>query len=354
MFVWVWEIENCIKKQGSYKDFVQSLKEIGINNLCIKFHEGSSEIGDGVNFKKAFLKYAPMLKKDGFKIGSWGYNYFNNITKESKLICEAINNSDYYIFDPEREVKGKKAESELILQIVREKHPKALIGYSSYPFMTYHKSIPYGVFDRYCDFFSPQTYFYEMNWSVNKCMEKFKRDYKEFGLKSKVIPSLEGFKLKENIYSNFQKEYYQNFGIWSLDFLDNEFIEWIKNHNVDRNSNKKDTIGFEIRNTVLELQKTLNYLEINDYDDNPLVEDGLLGEKTMSALEKCSLVYGDCGELVEFVQALLIDQGELEEEFLVDGIFGKKTLMRVKAFQKENKLKQDGIIGLNTWRRLIT
>ncbi len=354
MFLWVWEIENCIKKYGSYDKFVSSIKELGIDNLCIKFHEGSSEMGDGVNFKIAFLKYAPLLRKDGFKVGSWGYNYFNNITTECKLICEAIENSDYYIFDPEREIKGKKAESELILQIIREKHPDTLIGYSSYPFMSYHRNLPYDVFDKYCDFFSPQTYFYEMNWSVHKCMDKFKEDYKEYGLKSKVIPSIEGFKLNESIYEQFKEKYYEDFGIWSLDFLDNQFIDWLKKENNLKDEINKQEECIENKNSVLELQKVLNFMDIGDYYDNPLVEDGILGDKTESALEKCTIEYGDCGELVELVQKILVKKGRTTDVFLVDGIFGKETLKNVKAFQKDNKLKQDGIVGINTWRKLIS
>ena len=36
-----------------------------------------------------------------------------------------------------------------------------------------------------------------------------------------------------------------------------------------------------------------------------------------------------------------------------DGIFGKKTLAAVKAFQRDNKLKADGITGPLTWNALL-
>lgn len=37
----------------------------------------------------------------------------------------------------------------------------------------------------------------------------------------------------------------------------------------------------------------------------------------------------------------------------IDGIFGPKTLRAVKDFQVKNNLSADGIVGCNTWRRLV-
>lgn len=55
---------------------------------------------------------------------------------------------------------------------------------------------------------------------------------------------------------------------------------------------------------------------------------------------------GDRGSLVKKVQAKL---GKLS----VDGIFGRLTLARVILFQRTNKLKVDGIVGINTWTALF-
>lgn len=38
----------------------------------------------------------------------------------------------------------------------------------------------------------------------------------------------------------------------------------------------------------------------------------------------------------------------------VDGIFGNNTMSAVKKFQLSNKLTQDGIVGKNTWNKLIS
>ena len=38
----------------------------------------------------------------------------------------------------------------------------------------------------------------------------------------------------------------------------------------------------------------------------------------------------------------------------VDGDFGAKTLAAVKAFQKAQGLSQDGVVGANTWGKLLS
>jgi peptidoglycan hydrolase-like protein with peptidoglycan-binding domain len=38
---------------------------------------------------------------------------------------------------------------------------------------------------------------------------------------------------------------------------------------------------------------------------------------------------------------------------IVDGIFGTKTLAAVRQFQQANGLTVDGIVGKNTWKKLL-
>ena len=61
--------------------------------------------------------------------------------------------------------------------------------------------------------------------------------------------------------------------------------------------------------------------------------------------------YINTGEEVKTVQLLLnaMNYGKLT----VDGIFGNETDAAVKRFQKSRGLKQDGIVGQDTWRYLL-
>ena len=58
---------------------------------------------------------------------------------------------------------------------------------------------------------------------------------------------------------------------------------------------------------------------------------------------------GDSGSGVKQIQTALKAQGYA---VTVDGTFGPKTDTAVKAFQKKNGLKQDGVVGPKTWAKL--
>lgn len=63
-----------------------------------------------------------------------------------------------------------------------------------------------------------------------------------------------------------------------------------------------------------------------------------------------TLSKGDTGEDVRDLQIRLNDAGY--DCGTADGIFGKKTLAAVKAFQQDIGLTPDGIVGANTWKAL--
>ncbi len=58
----------------------------------------------------------------------------------------------------------------------------------------------------------------------------------------------------------------------------------------------------------------------------------------------------DRNAAVRVIQYLLEDSGV---EVTVDGIFGPETEAAVTRFQEDNGLQQDGIVGPQTWSRLI-
>ena len=68
------------------------------------------------------------------------------------------------------------------------------------------------------------------------------------------------------------------------------------------------------------------------------------------ALEPTTLCHGMQGEEVRELQQALIDLGYLKGT--ADGIFGNKTEIAVRKFQKKNKLSADGLAGTKT-RQLI-
>ncbi len=67
------------------------------------------------------------------------------------------------------------------------------------------------------------------------------------------------------------------------------------------------------------------------------------------ATSQPTLRKGNRGTDVRTLQTLLGDKGYT---VLVDGIFGNKTYEAVKVFQADRGLTVDGVVGVNTWKKL--
>jgi len=101
-----------------------------------------------------------------------------------------------------------------------------------------------------------------------------------------------------------------------------------------------------IENIYSQLQQMLNDQGFRDKNGNELVVDGVAGELTLSA---CPVVkQGARGEITKWIQLRLGMTGSD-----ADGIFGQFTKDCVIGFQSSSGLTADGIVGQNTWRKLL-
>lgn len=88
--------------------------------------------------------------------------------------------------------------------------------------------------------------------------------------------------------------------------------------------------------------------ELNNQFDKGLKVDGLKGPKTLSAC--VTVKRGAKGNITKLIQERLNSVGF---KLSTDGKFGGGTERAVKVFQKNRGLKQDGIVGTNTWDWLL-
>jgi hypothetical protein len=99
---------------------------------------------------------------------------------------------------------------------------------------------------------------------------------------------------------------------------------------------------------IRQFQRLCNELGIKDSEGKALVEDNKLGARTKSCIARLPVLKaGSKGKAVEFVQQII-------NAIPVDGSFGPVTKKRVMEFQRDNKLKVDGVVGLQTWTALLT
>lgn len=377
MFLWIWKLEESVNKYGDINGLISKLKDLKVKNICIKYHEGSSYIGGGIDYRADFLKYVSDFKSNGFSVGTWGYNYFNNVEKEGNIIIEALTNSDYYIFDPEVDVSGKINQAEQICSVVRGAHPSANIGYSSFPIVSYHEDIPYSVFNKYCDFASPQVYWGEMQWSVNRCLDKMLEDHKNYGLDKPIYPSIQTYNCDLPSYEVFQGYGFSEAGAWSFDEIDDiatKFISGnntqnINGHNVINNNKNISNDAIKVLQEELNIligaglvvdgiQGVLTTAAVEKFQGiMGLIEDGIAGTKTLGAIKEIRSYPLDGIDYPHYEYATRWIQWITGAQ--VDGIFGAKSAEKVKAWQNmyNNKnganLAVDGIVGPKTWAAMV-
>ena len=99
---------------------------------------------------------------------------------------------------------------------------------------------------------------------------------------------------------------------------------------------------------VSDVTEVLNILSECEKDED--IKEG----KIMVELDV--LKDGSRGNQVKSVQVLLNSyecRDQDGKELSTDGIFGEKTKFAVRLFQKRNQLTVDGIVGENTWNKLL-
>ena len=78
--------------------------------------------------------------------------------------------------------------------------------------------------------------------------------------------------------------------------------------------------------------------------------DGIVGNETLSKLVTVSKTTKSKHKVVKYLQKYLKSLGY---SLSVSGVFNKDTYNAVVSYQKKNNLVADGIVGTNTWKKLL-
>lgn len=131
-------------------------------------------------------------------------------------------------------------------------------------------------------------------------------------------------------------------------------LENLNSKKDDDKSPKVESTKVE-RPTVVEYKKSIMIkklqIQLNIQFKAKLIEDGILGPKTLDAL--VNVKKGGTGEITRIIQEILIKKGYYLGGTAADGKFGENTKRAVEKFQKDRKLVIDGIVGVNTWKALL-
>lgn len=101
------------------------------------------------------------------------------------------------------------------------------------------------------------------------------------------------------------------------------------------------------------LQAELNKQGFRDENGNELDVDGIPGRHTLEAASRCVIHIHAKGEITRWLQERLVQLGYSCGSYGADGTYGDATYNAIISFQRDNGLAQDGIVGCNTWRKLL-
>lgn len=118
----------------------------------------------------------------------------------------------------------------------------------------------------------------------------------------------------------------------NFNLLDNNAVETVTKPSVS------------IDNWISKLQA-----ECNNQGFSSQVVDGVPGPATLRGCP--TIKYGASGNITKLLQQRLVDLGYNTNG--VDGLFGNGTRNAVVQFQTTNSLSADGIVGQNTWSKIL-
>jgi N-acetylmuramoyl-L-alanine amidase len=124
---------------------------------------------------------------------------------------------------------------------------------------------------------------------------------------------------------------------------------------------------------VLFVQQSLNRFKVRDYANMALVEDGIYGPRTKSAVQNFQSIVGLNTDgiigpytldiinfilskptlSIQYANATATRYVQWRVNVTNDGMFGPITRNAVRIYQYNNGLISDGIVGKNTWYKLI-
>jgi hypothetical protein len=162
--MWIWYMSASEK--GNNAAIVARAHAAGVSTLFVKSSDGSSNY---------WSQFSPQLVAEmhanGLKVCAWQYVYGSNPVGEANLGARAAaNGADCLVIDAESQYEGHYAAAQSYITNLRAKvGPSYPIGLASFPYVSYHPSLPYSVFlgPNGAQYNAPQMYWKDIGTSVD-------------------------------------------------------------------------------------------------------------------------------------------------------------------------------------------
>lgn len=318
-------------------DNYQALKNSGVSVVIQKATQG-------LNHDDALLNYrANMLPKYGFKVGY--YHYANNSGNP-------IGEAQHFLL----RVQGLHSDTILWLDIENESQwsKSQAISYTN-QFINYVQSKGYKI-----GIYSGLSFYYEY---LNGNMPDVPLWLASYGKQPLQYPSQVSWQYSESDYVNGMV------GHTDGDYFNDSIFTGVKPNTTQNNSTSNINTQATSNSSISSLQAQLNSL-INsnlriDGQDGPATQaairnfqsimglpvDGIAGSQTWSAINQIRSYPTDGIIYPHYKYATRWIQWRVGAS--IDGKFGNGTALKVRDFQGQYGLYQDGVVGKQTWTAMF-
>jgi peptidoglycan hydrolase-like protein with peptidoglycan-binding domain len=162
--MWIWYVSRS--NGGSVAAILAQARAAGVATVFVKSSDGSS------NYWEQFSpQLVAELHAGGVKVCAWQYVYGSNPAGEAGLGARAVaNGADCLVIDAEAEYEGHYAAAQTYITDLRAKiGPAYPLALASFPYVSYHSSLPYSVFlgPNGAQYNAPQMYWKDIGVSVD-------------------------------------------------------------------------------------------------------------------------------------------------------------------------------------------
>ncbi|HYL70889.1 MAG TPA: peptidoglycan-binding domain-containing protein [Candidatus Dormibacteraeota bacterium] len=162
--MWIWYLSKS--NGGELASLAEQAHRSGVTTVFVKSSDGSSNY---------WSQFSPSLVVElharGIKVCAWQYVYGASPAGEAALGARAVaSGADCLVIDAEAEYEGKYGAAQTYINDLRAQiGPAYPLGLASFPYVSYHPSLPYSVFlgPNGAQFNAPQMYWKAIGASVD-------------------------------------------------------------------------------------------------------------------------------------------------------------------------------------------
>jgi hypothetical protein len=307
--MWVWYVDRS--EGGSIPRIVSRAKAAGLGTLYVKS-------GDGGNYWSQFSSaLVESLHGAGLDVCAWQFVYGERPLAEAKVGAAAVRRgADCLVIDAEGQYEGRYAAADRYVRALRARIGAAFpLSLAGFPYVDYHPSFPYSVF------FGPE------GATVNQ-------------------PQMYWKAIGTSVRAVYEHTYLYN-RLWGHPIYPlGQTYESPGRREVLRFRRFADSYG-GLAPSWWDWQETGKRIwsALGATTNGPLT--GYRPVTSQPLLRR-----GSRGDLVVWAQEHLVGAGQTQ--LPVTGIYGKKTVAAVRAFQLSRGLAVDGAIGTTTWSALLS